>query len=136
MGCYAEDPEMPILEQNINPDGDASLTVAKCKDTCYRRAYQFAGVQQGDQCWCSSYVGGEWTHNQGDCNVPCTGDQNASCGGKGLLNVVKALEISVPPSTKRNSFSPSTTHTSTLLASMTIASIEVPVASTISGTTM
>ena len=92
MGCYAEDAAMPILQQNMNPNGDASLTIPKCKTVCYSRAFQFAGVQQGDQCWCSSYVGGEWAKNQTDCNSPCSGDKNAICGGKGFLNVFKALE--------------------------------------------
>lgn len=118
MGCYAEDAEMPILEQNMNPNGDASLTVAKCKDTCYHQAYQFAGVQQGNQCWCSSYVGGEWTRNQMDCNVPCTGDQNTICGGKGLLNVFKALSSSIPASTTTTA-SIKVPATNTVLASTT-----------------
>jgi hypothetical protein len=100
MGCYAENAEMPILEQNMFPYGDASLSVGKCKNTCYRRDYQFAGVQQGNQCWCGSYVGGEWTRNQTDCNIPCTGDQKSMCGGKGLLNIFKALRNTISTSTK------------------------------------
>ena len=91
IGCYAENPEMPILEENINTNGD-DLSIPKCKDSCYQRAYAFAGVQQGNQCWCSSYVGGEWASNQTDCNTPCTGDQDTICGGKGVLNVFEALE--------------------------------------------
>jgi hypothetical protein len=122
MGCYAEDAEMPILEQNMNPNGDAFLTVAKCKKTCYRQAYQFAGVQEGNQCWCSSYVGGEWTSNQKDCNVLCTGDQNTICGGKGLLNVFKALSNSIPAST-----------TTIASAKVPEISIAVPVSTTSTG---
>ncbi|KAF1973231.1 hypothetical protein BU23DRAFT_589719 [Bimuria novae-zelandiae CBS 107.79] len=111
MGCYAEDPAMPILEQNMNPNGDASLSILKCKNSCYRRAYAFAGVQQGNQCWCSSYVGGEWASNQTDCNTPCTGDQNTMCGGKGFLNVFKALENTVTvSSTSAGGVKSSATH--------------------------
>jgi hypothetical protein len=91
-GCYLENPGRPVLEQNLDPSGDTSLTIPSCKNSCYFRAYRFAGVQQGNQCWCSSYIGGEWTRNQSDCNTPCTGEKNTFCGGEGLLNVFEAEE--------------------------------------------
>jgi hypothetical protein len=80
----------------MNPNGDGSLTIPVCKDTCYRRAYTSAGVQQGNQCWCSIFVGGEWTKNQTECNTPCTGDRNTVCGGDGVFNVFEALANSSP----------------------------------------
>ncbi|KAL2138565.1 hypothetical protein VTI28DRAFT_6602 [Corynascus sepedonium] len=93
MGCYVEDPDLPILEQYMSPEaGDASLTVPKCKNSCYRRAYGFAGVQGGNQCWCGSYVGGEWAHNQTVCDVPCSGNPDTFCGGDGFVNVFRAEE--------------------------------------------
>ncbi|KAK4156436.1 hypothetical protein C8A00DRAFT_41115 [Chaetomidium leptoderma] len=98
-GCYGEDPKLPILEQNMSgAGGDASLTIGKCKNSCYRRAYPFAGVPEGNQCWCGSYVGGVWARNQSDCNIPCTGDKTTFCGGKGLLDIFQALEnlVTVP----------------------------------------
>jgi hypothetical protein len=76
----------------MNVNGDASLSVPKCKNSCYSRAHSFAGVQEGNQCWCSSYVGGEWAKNQTDCNVPCTGSKTEFCGGKGVVNVFEALQ--------------------------------------------
>jgi hypothetical protein len=96
IGCYAQDPFRSILEQNMNPNGDGSLTIPKCKLTCYRRAYTFAGVLQGNQCWCSSHVAVEWAKNQTDCNVPCFGDKSTVCGGTGVFNVFEALANSIP----------------------------------------
>ncbi|KAG7283978.1 hypothetical protein NEMBOFW57_010336 [Staphylotrichum longicolle] len=100
-GCYVEDPKLPLLEHNTSgTGGDASLTVGKCKNSCYLAAYPFAGVQEGNQCWCGTYVGGEWAWNQSDCNIPCAGDKTAFCGGKGRLNIFQALEnqvVSVSP---------------------------------------
>jgi hypothetical protein len=92
LGCYVEDPDMPILEQNMNPNGDSSLTIPKCKNSCYRRSFGFAGVQKGNQCWCGSYVGGNWASNQTSCNSTCTGDKNTFCGGNGFLNIFKAQQ--------------------------------------------
>jgi hypothetical protein len=80
----------------MSPNGDASLSVPECKNSCYRRAYTFAGAQEGNQCWCSNYVAGEWAKNQSDCNTPCTGNKTEFCGGKGVVNVFEALENSVP----------------------------------------
>ncbi|KAI5924917.1 hypothetical protein F4810DRAFT_102462 [Camillea tinctor] len=92
-GCYVEDPSLPILEERVSPaGGDAALTVPACENACYLRAYVFAGVQDGNQCWCSSYVAGNWADNQTDCNTPCAGDNETFCGGRGLVNVFGAEE--------------------------------------------
>jgi hypothetical protein len=105
LGCYVEDAKLPILEQNMNPNGDASLTVPKCKNSCYRRAFGFAGVQKGNQCWCGSYVGGNWASNQSSCNTPCTGNKDSICGGTGTVNVFRAeknmASVSVTTSTAK-----------------------------------
>ena len=104
LGCYVEDSRLPILEENTRPGGEfAALTIPKCEDACYLRGYGFAGVQGGNQCWCGSYVGGEWASNQTDCNTPCIGDTKTFCGGKGLVNVFQAEEIQVAPSTTSTS---------------------------------
>ncbi|KAH6846926.1 hypothetical protein B0I37DRAFT_373874 [Chaetomium sp. MPI-CAGE-AT-0009] len=95
-GCYVEDPKLPLMDQNMSgTGGDASLTIGQCKNSCYLAAYPFAGVQEGNQCWCGTYIGGEWTRNQSDCNIPCTGDKTTFCGGKGLLNIFQAQENQV-----------------------------------------
>ncbi|KAF2809810.1 uncharacterized protein BDZ99DRAFT_499086 [Mytilinidion resinicola] len=119
MGCYVEDSKLPILEQNVSPaGGNVSLTVPNCKESCYRRAYGFAGVQAGNQCWCGTYVGGEWASNQTDCNTPCTGDKKTFCGGKGLVNVFQAQENQAPASTTGTGTVPATsTSTAVSIAS-------------------
>jgi hypothetical protein len=127
-GCYVENPDLPVLEQNLNPSGDESLTIPKCKDDCYRQAFRFVGVKQGNQCWCSSYIGGEWTRNQTDCNTPCTGDKNTICGGKGLLNVFEASGDQILAT---STITPSST--STITPSSTSTSSTIPVASKTSG---
>jgi hypothetical protein len=117
LGCYAENSKRPILEKNMSPvGGDVSLSILNCKSSCYSRAYKYAGVQEGNQCWCSSYVGGEWSKNQTDCNVPCTGDKATFCGGKGVLNVFKALENEKP--------AVSTTNTGVVATSATAGAVK------------
>lgn len=90
-GCYADNSSDPILAKKMSADeGDARLTISSCKDMCYNAAFRFAGLENGNQCWCSPYIGGEWTKDQNDCNIPCTGDQITICGGKNLLKVFQA----------------------------------------------
>ncbi len=93
LGCYAEDPDLPIMEKNMSPlagGDDGALTVAKCQDACYRARFKFTGLQAGTQCWCSNYVGGTWAGDQAACNTPCPGDAAAFCGGKGVVAVYEA----------------------------------------------
>ncbi|XP_014561982.1 hypothetical protein COCVIDRAFT_56476, partial [Bipolaris victoriae FI3] len=105
LGCYAQNPTHPLLQLNTNANGDASLTIPKCKQSCYRRAFNFVGVQEGNQCLCGNYVNGEWTKNQTDCNIPCTGNKADMCGGKGVVNVFEALENATPATTTAKSAS-------------------------------
>ncbi|KAF2710052.1 hypothetical protein K504DRAFT_476152 [Pleomassaria siparia CBS 279.74] len=109
LGCYVEEPDMPILEQNMNSNGDSALIIPKCKDSCYRGDFGFAGVQKGNQCWCGSYVGGNWASDQTSCNSTCTGDKNTFCGGNGFLNIFKPRQNQAPASTTASDQTPAST---------------------------
>ena len=91
--CYTENPTKPLMDHYLSPaGGDKSPTVPKCQDDCNHRGYSFTGVQWGNQCWYGTYIGGEWTKNQTDCNMPCTGDKATFCGGMGVLSIFQAQE--------------------------------------------
>ncbi|KAI9158361.1 WSC domain-containing protein [Paramyrothecium foliicola] len=90
-GCYAESSTKPILEKQMSgPGGNSALTIPKCQHTCYLENRRFAGLQEGNQCWCSNYIFGDWTQNQTACNLPCSGDKESVCGGKGLITIFEA----------------------------------------------
>ncbi len=89
-GCYANDPKGIVLAKDMTPEGDKFLTVAKCQNTCYQASYQYAGVQNGNDCWCSDTLGGNWSTDQTACNITCSGDQKITCGGSNLLSVFEA----------------------------------------------
>lgn len=62
-----------------------------CADYCTAEAYDFMGVQHGDECWCGS-LGDEEEHIQygdGKCNFPCKGNSSEICGTFGLLLLYK-----------------------------------------------
>ncbi|KAK3179203.1 hypothetical protein K4F52_009323 [Lecanicillium sp. MT-2017a] len=93
LACYVDGSDNHILERLISDmGGDADLTIPKCQYACYRARFRFAGVQNGNQCWCSSYVGGEFAKDDSECDTPCTGDEKTICGGEERLVVFKAEE--------------------------------------------
>ncbi|KAF2747016.1 WSC-domain-containing protein [Sporormia fimetaria CBS 119925] len=93
IGCYrsTSSPPSSALEKKMSSDSDPALTIPKCQDTCYRASFQYAGVQEGDECWCSSSVDGERATNQAVCNRPCSGDRDTVCGGTGVVLVFEAM---------------------------------------------
>ena len=89
-GCYVDNTSENILDMRFGTDSD--LNISMCRDLCYRAAYEFAGVQNGDQCWCSTRINGELAKDQSECKVPCTGDEKEICGGEERLNIFQAEE--------------------------------------------
>ncbi|KAI0870637.1 hypothetical protein GGS24DRAFT_474624 [Hypoxylon argillaceum] len=90
LGCYIDDDaSFPVLEKQVR-SADSDLTIGECEDACWQasnRTVLYAGVKQGNQCWCGSFVGGQTARNQTDCNVPCTGNKVAICGGTDRIGV-------------------------------------------------
>ncbi|KAL6699836.1 hypothetical protein J3F84DRAFT_404790 [Trichoderma pleuroticola] len=129
LGCYTDDdPAWPVLEKAYSKDGgDPALKISSCQSTCWAASLKdtvlYAGVKEGNQCWCGSFVGGETSWNETDCNLPCSGDKTQICGGKGRINVFAPVTTSQPSSStttsassatiteKSSSTSPSTTAT-------------------------
>jgi hypothetical protein len=72
--------------------GNDQLTVAVCQDACYRAAFIFAGVKAGRECWCGDAVLGDLAASADDCDTPCPGDKNETCGGSKRLNVFEPVD--------------------------------------------
>ncbi|KAJ3495621.1 hypothetical protein NLG97_g3259 [Lecanicillium saksenae] len=91
-GCYADsNKKASVMDKLVSPEGgDTKLTVKTCEDTCYRKGYKFAGVENANQCWCSSSIAGEWASDQKECNLPCVGDGKVLCGGKDRVFIYEA----------------------------------------------
>ncbi|RCI15606.1 hypothetical protein L249_3621, partial [Ophiocordyceps polyrhachis-furcata BCC 54312] len=68
---------------------DGNLTVEACLQRCGDFKYAAAGLQYGRECYCGDpaniqTVGAKFVDDK-QCNVPCTGNGSALCGGGGLL---------------------------------------------------
>ncbi|KAI0968068.1 hypothetical protein F4678DRAFT_444455 [Xylaria arbuscula] len=100
LGCYTDDDAtFPVLETQVR-SADSSLTIEKCEDACWKASNDtvlYAGVKQGNQCWCGSFVGGQTSRNQTDCNVPCAGNKAVVCGGKDRIGVFEPVTTTAEP---------------------------------------
>ncbi|CCC12765.1 hypothetical protein SMACR_09546 [Sordaria macrospora] len=96
ISCFEEG----SLEMKVTTTTD--LTIEKCIKTCKSEQWRFAGMHNGDECWCGDYAGKQseggysgipnmnpesWKRNKTECNVPCSGDKSKFCGGKDLLAI-------------------------------------------------
>ncbi|KAL7419478.1 hypothetical protein Q5752_006316 [Cryptotrichosporon argae] len=67
-------------------------TISGCTASCAAQGYTWAGVEYGRECWCGTNALMSPT-NSSACNVPCSGDPWANCGGS------YAVEVFFGPST-------------------------------------
>ena len=60
--------------------------IRRCKEA--DEGYAFAGVQWGRECFCGNEAPPEETIvDQGECDWPCSGDQDLVCGALWRMNV-------------------------------------------------
>lgn len=57
-----------------------------CMEIC--DGYKFSGTQWGKQCFCGGEDTNHLLHGESeDCDMPCTGDENETCGGFDAMEV-------------------------------------------------
>ena len=87
---------------------DDDMTVEKCQGICFDDNEEilladgrldmmpvYAGVQNGNECWCGNIKPTTPADVQSECSKPCSGDNSQKCGGKRLVNLIlkKSLNI-------------------------------------------
>ena len=60
------------------------VTVKTCTTACTSHYYAYAGLQGGDDCFCGGSYG---RYGPGQCDTPCTQDNNNTCGGSAANSV-------------------------------------------------
>lgn len=96
-GCYAPSPSAP-LSSSGEPAGILGFrflptsvfeSLGGCAFKCQGSGYPFAGVQEGDKCFCGNEVIGVLAKDKGECNTPCAGLADENCGGDGRMRVME-----------------------------------------------
>lgn len=92
-GCYTDSVQARIMNQ---VGVDDQMTVETCIDTCIAAGYHVAGVEYGNECYCSATLPVESAKATDNCIMSCAGDSGHLCGGPNRLNV---YQYQVPGST-------------------------------------
>ncbi|XP_046569439.1 cell surface hyaluronidase-like [Haliotis rubra] len=77
-GCYKDVSDHHDLPYE-RIDLFSSMTIEHCSERCYRKQYAYAGLQNGNRCYCG-HTYGAYLETPDDCNKPCTGNKDTSCG--------------------------------------------------------
>ncbi|HVF64470.1 MAG TPA: WSC domain-containing protein, partial [Casimicrobiaceae bacterium] len=97
IGCFKD---TDVYDLNGYLQRSPQNTPQRCIATCQAKGFAYAGVQYGESCLCGNRYGKYGAAN--NCNVPCTGDRNQTCGGN-YANSVYATGVTIttliPPPT-------------------------------------
>ncbi|PPR05439.1 hypothetical protein CVT26_011317 [Gymnopilus dilepis] len=120
LGCY-QDQNNRILSNG--PTTDNAQTISKCLATCQAGSYKYAGVEYGDECWCSNTMNSPITAPASDCNMPCAGSSSQICGAGWRINIYQYQAGSTTATTTSSTtITSSTSSTSTTTSSSATAS--------------
>jgi len=89
LGCF-QDESTRDLPVEIAAKG-SNMTVEGCRSACSAAGYSYAGVQNGDQCFCGNSYDryGKATK----CTSVCNGDDTEVCGGPGVNSVWQSAAV-------------------------------------------
>ncbi|XP_071162401.1 uncharacterized protein [Mytilus edulis] len=87
IGCY-QDHSKRILPKDVLTD--KSMTVQKCRQFCRKKGFKFAGVENGNECFCGDVLRKNKQRKEGDCKTPCSGNKQQICGGPWRISIYTA----------------------------------------------
>ncbi|KAH8104853.1 hypothetical protein BXZ70DRAFT_922739 [Cristinia sonorae] len=98
--CYVDKVNPRVLTEDMMVPLDAN-TPAACTAKCNELGFSFAGVEFGSECHCGNGfnfdpVTGISSVPFTNCNMPCTGDANQTCGSGGFMQIFQGPFIGPP----------------------------------------
>ena len=92
MGCYKDQDPRSLA---VAMGSSTSQTISGCVGQCAKAGYSYAGIESGNECWCSNNPTLD-AAPASDCKAPCSGDGWSTCGGDWRLSVYKAAAAPSP----------------------------------------
>ncbi|XP_063427691.1 uncharacterized protein LOC134711167 isoform X4 [Mytilus trossulus] len=87
IGCY-QDHSKRILPKDVLTD--KSMTVQKCRQFCGKKGFKYAGVENGNECFCGDVLRKNKKRKESDCKTPCSGNKQQICGGPWRISIYTA----------------------------------------------
>ena len=81
-GCYSEGTNGRALSATSTANN--AMTIQKCATFC--SGYKYMGVEYSSECYCANTIGAGAAPATSGCNMVCSGDATALCGGPNRLN--------------------------------------------------
>ncbi|NXF11271.1 WSCD1 protein, partial [Smithornis capensis] len=100
MGCFTDDSRERTLKGAVFYDL-RKMTVAHCQDACAERAYSYAGLAYGAECYCGNTLPASASRPE-ECNSECRGERGSVCGGVNRLSVYRVEELRAGAKRRRN----------------------------------
>ncbi|NXY03471.1 WSCD1 protein, partial [Pteruthius melanotis] len=100
MGCFTHDSRERTLKGAVFYDL-RKMTVAHCQEACAERAYSYAGLAYGAECYCGNTLPAAASKPE-ECNSECRGEKGSVCGGVNRLSVYGVDELRAGARRRRN----------------------------------
>ncbi|NWT55929.1 WSCD1 protein, partial [Erythrocercus mccallii] len=100
MGCFTHDSRERTLKGAVFYDL-RKMTVAHCQEACAERAYSYAGLAYGAECYCGNTLPAAAAKPQ-ECSLECKGQKGSVCGGVNRLSVYSVEELQAAARRGRN----------------------------------
>ncbi|KFP51486.1 WSC domain-containing protein 1 [Cathartes aura] len=91
MGCFSDDSRERTLKGAVFYDL-RKMTVSHCQEACAERAYTYAGLAYGAECYCGNKLPATASKPE-ECNSECKGEKGSVCGGVNRLSVYRVEEL-------------------------------------------
>ena len=81
--CYEDDMPrvLPVLIRGLVDENKKSACIAACK------GYKYAGMEDGNQCFCGDISPAAALKRPGECTTVCPGDKSEMCGAPWRINI-------------------------------------------------
>ncbi|XP_075374019.1 sialate:O-sulfotransferase 1 [Mycteria americana] len=100
MGCFSDDSRERTLKGAVFYDL-RRMTVSHCQEACAERAYTYAGLAYGAECYCGNKLPATSSKPE-ECNSECKGEKGSVCGGVNRLSVYRVEELRAGARRRRN----------------------------------
>ncbi|NXA50907.1 WSCD1 protein, partial [Nothocercus julius] len=100
MGCFSDDSRERTLKGAVFYDL-RKMTVSHCQEACAERAYAYAGLEYGAECYCGNRLPSTASKPE-ECNSECKGERGSVCGGVNRLSVYRVEEPRAAAKPRRN----------------------------------
>ncbi|WVQ71228.1 hypothetical protein IAR50_000753 [Cryptococcus sp. DSM 104548] len=121
LGCAVDSFDRVLSEYSVSM---SDMTINSCLSACEDLGYKYAGVEFGEECYCSSTLASGVAYDEDRCNIACIGDEQETCGGTWAVEVFELISSAVSSSCSNSTASATSTSvlSSTSDVSMTLTS--------------